>query len=67
MLATHVWKTHRVWADEYRALFGLRASRGGGGSGALAHALADVFATESFWELLSAGAWRLTPSFRALW
>jgi len=28
MLATHVWKTHGVWADEYRAMFGLSASRG---------------------------------------
>jgi hypothetical protein len=28
MLATHVWKTHGVWAYEYRAMFGLRASRG---------------------------------------
>ena len=28
MLATHVWRTHEVWADEYRAYFGLRAKRG---------------------------------------
>jgi hypothetical protein len=28
MLATHVWKTHDLWADEYRALFGLRARHG---------------------------------------
>jgi hypothetical protein len=28
MLAPHVWKTHGVWADEYRAMFGLSASRG---------------------------------------
>jgi hypothetical protein len=23
MLATHIWRTHEVWADEYRAYFGL--------------------------------------------
>jgi len=28
MLATHVWRTHQVWADEYRAYFGLSAKRG---------------------------------------
>ncbi len=28
MLATHVWKAHDLWADEYRALFGLSAGRG---------------------------------------
>jgi hypothetical protein len=28
MLATHVWRTHEVWADEYRAYFGLSAKRG---------------------------------------
>jgi hypothetical protein len=28
MLATHVWRTHQVWAEEYRAYFGLRAKRG---------------------------------------
>ena len=28
MLATHVWKAHDLWADEYRALFGLSARRG---------------------------------------
>ena len=28
MLATHVWKAHGLWADEYRALFGLSARRG---------------------------------------
>ena len=28
MLATHVWRTHEVWVDEYRAYFGLSAKRG---------------------------------------
>jgi hypothetical protein len=28
MLATHVWRTHEVWAEEYRAYFGLSAKRG---------------------------------------
>jgi hypothetical protein len=28
MLATHVWRTHQAWADEYRAYSGLRAKRG---------------------------------------
>lgn len=28
MLATHVWRTHQVWAEEYRAYFGLSAKRG---------------------------------------
>src|SRR5207302_3537857 len=28
MLATHVWRTHEVWADEYRTYFGLSAKRG---------------------------------------
>jgi hypothetical protein len=28
MLGTHVWRTHEVWADEYRAYFGLSAKRG---------------------------------------
>jgi hypothetical protein len=28
MLATHVWRTHQIWAEEYRAYFGLRAKRG---------------------------------------
>jgi hypothetical protein len=28
MLATHVWRTHQLWADEYRAYFGLGAKRG---------------------------------------
>jgi hypothetical protein len=28
MLAAHVWRTHQVWADEYRAYFGLSAKRG---------------------------------------
>src|SRR5438128_1577862 len=28
MLATHVWRTHEVWADEYRVYFGLSAKRG---------------------------------------
>ncbi|HLZ29452.1 MAG TPA: hypothetical protein VKV73_19215, partial [Chloroflexota bacterium] len=28
MLATHVWRTHEVWGDEYRAYFGLSAKRG---------------------------------------
>jgi hypothetical protein len=28
MLATRVWRTHQVWAEEYRAYFGLRAKRG---------------------------------------
>jgi hypothetical protein len=28
MLASHVWRTHQVWAEEYRAYFGLSAKRG---------------------------------------
>ncbi len=28
MLGGHVWRAHGIWADEYRALFGLRAGRG---------------------------------------
>src|SRR5579871_3294368 len=28
MLASHVWRRHDVWADEYRAYFGLSAKRG---------------------------------------
>jgi hypothetical protein len=28
MLATHVWRTQQVWAEEYRAYFGLSAKRG---------------------------------------